>query len=155
MGDPPPRPYETIAARISVTGSREERMKAVVDILWEGLRDKGVSWVGFYTDKPGASDEARLVLGPCRDKAACSPIGLHGVCGQAFRFRQPRIVPDVTQLGPDYIACDPRDRSEITVPLLDADERCWAVLDLDSHDLAAFDHGDEQGLRLVLKAAGL
>lgn len=149
------RPYEALAKALSSTGSRSERMAAVVDALWEGLRDTGVTWVGFYVDVPGESDDRRLVLGPCRDTPACSPIGLHGVCGQALRFGQPRIVDDVTELGAGYIACDPRDRSEIVVPLLDGSGCCWGVLDLDSHTVGGFDESDEQGLRRVLAAAGL
>jgi putative methionine-R-sulfoxide reductase with GAF domain len=151
----PQRPYDAVAASLSAAGSREERMRAVVDALWEGLREKGVSWVGFYLDRPGEPDDRRLELGPYRDEPACTPIGLHGVCGQAFRFRLTRIVPDVSELGEDYIACDPRDRSEITVPLVDESGACWGVLDLDSRDVAAFDEADEQGLYRVLKAAGL
>ena len=130
-------------------------MVAVVDALWRELRDTGVTWVGFYVDVPGEPDEGRLVLGPCRDTPACSPIGLHGVCGQTLRFRQPRIVDDVSELGPAYIACDPRDRSEIAVPLLDGSGCCWGVLDLDSHAVGAFDESDVAGLRTVLAAAGL
>lgn len=149
------RSYQALAQSIKAAGSRQERMKAVVDALWEGLRDKGVSWVGIYVEDPDAIDQARLVLGPCRDKPACSPIGVHGVCGQTYRFRSARIVNDVAKLGDDYIACDPSDRSEVCVPLLDDSERCWGVLDLDSHDLGAFSEADEQGLRLVIKAAGL
>ena len=130
-------------------------MVAVVDALWEGLRDTGVTWVGFYVDVPGESDDRRLVLGPCRDTPACSPIGLHGVCGQALRFGQPRIVDDVTELGAGYIACDPRDRSEIAVPLLDGSGCCRGVLDLDLHTAAGFDAPDEQGPRRVLAPPGL
>ena len=130
-------------------------MVAVVDALWQGLRDTGVTWVGFYVDVPGESDDSRLVLGPCRDKPGCSPIGLHGVCGQALRFRQPRIVDDVAELGAEYVACDPDDRSEIVVPVFAGSGCCWGVLDLDSHAVGAFDESDEKGLRRVLVAAGL
>ncbi len=150
-----PRPYVAIAARLKAGGTREARMKAVVEALWDALRDQGVSWVGFYVEQPGAPDDRRLVLGPCRNKPACSPMGVHGVCGQALRFRRPRIVEDVTKLGPDYVACDPLDRSEITVPLLDLAQRAWGVLDLDSHEFGAFDENDAVGLRIVLDAAGL
>ncbi len=149
------RPYEAVARTLSATGSRDERMSAVVDALWNGLRDAGVTWVGFYVDRPGEPDDCRLVLGPCRDKPACSPLGLHGVCGQVVRFRQSRVVDDCSSLGEDYIACDPRDRSEICVPLLDDAGVCWGVLDLDSHEVGAFGESDEQGLRRVLAAAGL
>lgn len=130
-------------------------MIAVADALWDGLRDTGVTWVGFYVDRPGEPDDRRLVLGPHRDKPACSPLGLHGVCGQAVRFRRSRIIDDCSALGEDYIACDPRDRSEICLPMLDESGVCWGVLDLDSYEVAAFGEADEQGLRQVLAAAGL
>jgi putative methionine-R-sulfoxide reductase with GAF domain len=152
---PRARPYDQIAGRLAPAGLRDERMQAVVDALWEALKDKAVSWVGFYLDQPDEPDDRRLVLGPHRDQTACSPIGAHGVCGQALRFRTARIVGDVTQLGSDYIACDARDRSEIAVPLLDRSGRCWGVLDLDSHEFGAFDESDEAGLMKVLRAAGL
>lgn len=144
------RPYSQIAGAIKSEGDREERMQTVVDALWEELNDKGVSWVGFYLHE--AADE--LVLGPRRDQPACSPIGLHGVCGQAFTQRRAIVVCDVRELGEDYIACDPRDRSEVVVPLFEADGRCWGVLDLDSHEAGAFDDSDAAGLGLVLVAAG-
>lgn len=146
------RPYQAIASRLRPRGTRAERMQAVVDALWNGLHGAGVSWVGFYL----ADGADRLVLGPRRDTPACSPIGLHGVCGQAFTARRTRIVRDVSELGEAYIACDPRDRSEIVVPLLEAPAgTCWGVLDLDSHEVGAFDETDERGLREVLRAAGL
>ncbi len=152
---PPKRDFSGIAAGLVPSGPCQQRMRAVVDALWAALHDKGVSWVGLYLDQPGKPDDQRLVLGPCRDKPACSPIGLHGVCGQALRFRTTRIVRNVRELDDDYVACDPRDRSEIAVPLIDETGAAWAVLDLDSHEIAAFDDSDERGLRRVLEAAGL
>ncbi len=145
------RSYEEIAQRVACEGDRADRMRVVVDRLWEALKDKGVSWVGFYLHEGG--DE--LVLGPLRDKPACSPIGLHGVCGRAFRDGKPRVVHDVAKLGEDFIACDPRDRSEVVVPCFDDEGSCWGVLDLDSHEIGAFTDADAEGLKRVLEAAGL
>ncbi len=145
------RRYEPMAQRLTCMGDRRQRMQRVVDVLWDALHDTGVSWVGFYLYESG--DE--LVLGPRRDQPACSPIGLHGACGQAFRRRQPLVVRDVKDLGDNYVACDPRDQSEVVIPLLDEDGRCWGVLDLDSHAVGAFDDRDVIGLTQVLHAAGL
>lgn len=145
------RPYAALTARVSRAGDRPSRLQAVVDLLWDELHATGVSWVGFYLHEGG--DE--LVLGPHRDKPACSPIGLHGACGAAWRSRRPLVVRDVRELGPYYIACDPRDRSEVVVPLLEPEGRCWGVLDLDSHAPAAFDESDAAGLEQVLRAAAL
>jgi len=134
--------------------TREQRMQAVVDALWDSLHDHGVSWVGFYIDHPENPDDQRLILGPRRDKPACSPIGLHGVCGQALLGRKPVIVRDTAELGDNYVACDPRDRSEVVIPLFDQQQQCWGVLDVDSWDLGAFDLRDADGLQQVLHAAG-
>jgi len=145
------RAYETVLKRIEKRDDQRARMQTVVNLLWEDLHPTGVSWVGFYVHEGGEE----LVLGPCRDKPACSPIGLHGVCGRAFRERRPIVVEDVAALGDNYIACDPRDRSEVAVPLLRGDGSCWAVLDLDSHQVGSFSDEDAVNLEAVLRAAGL
>ena len=146
------RDYEEVVRAVTgLAGDRPTRMRATVDTLWSTLKDTGVSWVGFYLHEGG--DE--LVLGPRRDKPACSPIGLHGACGQVFTSRRPLVVRDVKDLGDNYIACDPRDRSEVVVPLLEADGACWGVLDLDSHDVGSFGEDDVAGLVAVLRAARL
>jgi putative methionine-R-sulfoxide reductase with GAF domain len=136
-------------------GSVAECMSRVVDAIWDAMHESSVSWVGFYLDQPGEPDDRRLALGPCRDKPACSPIGLHGVCGQALTSRSTRIVRDVKDLGSNYVACDPHDRSEIVIPLINERGECWSVLDLDSWDVGSFDQADERGLKAVLAAAGL
>lgn len=142
-------------SEMSLPDSREKRMRIVTDLLWETLHRTSVSWVGFYIDQPGKPDDERLVLGPSRDEPACPPVGLHGVCGQALVQQRTRIVRDVAELGANYVACDPRDRSEIAIPLASDVGRCDAVLDLDSHLVAAFSITDDQGLREVLGAARL
>jgi putative methionine-R-sulfoxide reductase with GAF domain len=128
------RPYDKMIRELTCAGGRQERMRAVVDALWDALNDAGVSWVGFYLHE-GRDD---LVLGPHRDKPACSPILLHGACGRAFRQRRPLVVRDVAALGENYIACDPRDRAEVVIPLFEADGRCWGVLDADSFEAGTF-----------------
>ena len=133
--------------------AREDAMKAVVDALWESFRDEGLSWIGFYLFDAASPDE--LVLGPRRDKPACSPIGMHGACGQCFVQKQALVVPDVAKLGEGYIACDPRDKSEVVVPCFDVDGSCWGVLDADSHDVGAFTMHDALCLMRLLRHARL
>ena len=145
------RNYNVVAHNLAAAGSRRQRMQTVVDALWEALHPTGVSWAGFYLHEGGEE----LVLGPRRDKPACSPIGLHGACGQAFRSRRPLVVRDVRELGGNYVACDPRDRSEVVIPCLNPDGTCWGVLDLDSHEIGSFSDEDVRGLTMVLQAAGL
>ncbi|HKQ48146.1 MAG TPA: GAF domain-containing protein [Phycisphaerae bacterium] len=146
------RNYHELAERLAgVRGDRDERMQSFVDIGWDALHPSGVSWIGFYLHK----GQNELVLGPRRDKPACSPIGLHGACGQALVSGRPLVVRDVAELGANYIACDPRDRSEVVIPLFDEGGECWGVLDLDSYDVGAFTDYDVTGLTLLLRNAGL
>ncbi len=145
------RPYDRLLEAVSAPGDTTRSMQAFVDLLWDGLGETGVSWVGFYL--PEGDDQ--LVLGPRRDKPACSPIGLQGACGRAFRSGESVVVRDVAELGENYIACDPEDRSELVIPLFDAAGECWGVLDLDSHQVGAFSDRDVAGLLPLLRKAGL
>ncbi|MBX3385434.1 MAG: GAF domain-containing protein [Phycisphaeraceae bacterium] len=143
---------DSIAVLVGPDDGREARMKALVDAAWDLMSDRGVSWIGFY-GKDGERDQ--LMLLERRDKPACSPIGLHGACGRSWRSRKALIVSDVARLGEGYIACDPRDRSEIVIPMFDAGGSCWGVLDVDSHQTGAFNSADAEGLWSACFAAGL
>lgn len=144
------RDYDSI--RLAASGSRAERMRAVADALWEAFHSRGYSWVGFYTKAPDADE---MILGPRRDKPACSPIGLHGMCGFAWRERRSVVVRDVREIGENYVACDPRDMAEVVIPLLEEDGTCWGVLDADSFDVGAFDEADALGLARLVERARL
>ncbi len=141
-----------VRGRIAPDADRSERMRAVVEVLWEHLRDRGTAWLGFYSI---AAARDAMTLDLCTPKPACSPIGLHGVCGRAWRERAPQVVGDVHALGQAHIVCDPANRSEVVVPCLDKAGECWGVLDLDSREPAAYTAADADGLRAVLLAAGL
>ena len=113
-------------------------------LLYEALPN--LNWVGFYFLQAG-----ELVLGPFQGKVACVRIALgRGVCGTAAERRETIIVPDVNAF-PGHIACDVASRSEIVIPLIQ-DGRLLGVLDIDSPQIARFDHEDEAGLNA---AAGL
>ena len=130
------------------------RLGPLCDALWDALSPRGLSWIGFYLVESGETAQGEMLLAARRDKPACSPIGLHGVCGQGFREEAVRLVEDVALLGAGYIACDPRDRSEVVLPIY-RNGQCWGVLDADSHEVACFGEADINGLAGVLRAAGL
>ena len=134
---------------------RTARMTALVDLLWQELSPNGLSWIGFYLDQPDQAEETRLILGPRRDKPACSPIGLHGACGKALLTRTPLIVADVRELGAGYIACDPLDQSELVLPCTDSDGSVWGVLDADSYQIGHFDLDYQRNLANALQVSGL
>jgi putative methionine-R-sulfoxide reductase with GAF domain len=127
-------------------------MRVFVDACWEHLSPRGVSWVGFYTREPGSEE---MLLGPRRDKPACSPIGLHGACGRSCLQASTLVVTHVGRLGEGYIACDPRDLSELVVPCVDASGVCWGVLDADSFHESSFDQADAGALAGLLDEVGL
>lgn len=148
------RPYDALLRELRTDAAADmgRRMQAVVDLLWTQLAPTGVSWIGFYTKTDGRDE---MLLGPRRDKPACSPIGLHGACGRCWTSRKSLVVTDVARLGAGYIACDPRDKSEVVVPVFDRDGACWGVLDADSYDVGAFDAEDAAGLSRIMHAAGI
>jgi putative methionine-R-sulfoxide reductase with GAF domain len=137
---------------ISNDMTRNERMSAFVDALWPALSPAGVSWLGFYSREPG-SDE--MILEARRDKPACSPIGLHGACGQSCISNTTLIVTDVANLGEGYVACDPRDLSELVIPLINDAGDCWGVYDADSFYRESFDESDALETASLLWVAGL
>ena len=96
-----------------------------------------LNWAGFYLRR---NDE--LILGPFQGPVACMRIGFgKGVCGTAWKEARTMVVPDVEEF-PGHIACSSLSRSEIVVPLKDADGVVTGVLDIDSKDLSTFDHID-------------
>lgn len=142
----------SIAAHELSAGGNPAAMRFCVELLWRAFRGMGVSWVGFYV-KERAKDEMTLV---CREpKPACSPIGLHGMCGRCWQERRPIVVADIATLGAAYIACDPKDRSELVVPMIAPDGSCPGVLDLDSFELNAFDETDAKQVTELLVTLGL
>lgn len=155
------------AAAIKALPDLSSRLRAAADALWAVYGDPApsadratVSWIGFYEiarpgNTHGGEPGAAMILGPCRDKPACSPIGLHGACGQSFTRRETLIVTDVAHLGAGYVACDPRDKSELVIPLFDEQGHAWGVLDADSFAVNAFDAADADAMERFCVAAGL
>ncbi len=106
----------------------------------------GFFWVGFYLAK-----EDQLVLGPFQGPVACTRINKgKGVCGAAWQNAQTIIVEDVEQF-PGHIACSALSKSEIVIPVFDAQKNVIGVLDVDSDVLNSFDKTDELYLSEIVK----
>jgi len=103
------------------------------------------SWAGFYR----VVAPELLRVGPYQGPLGCLEISFgRGVCGTAARLRATQLVDDVDRF-PGHIACDAAARSEIVVPIFDGGGELIAVLDIDSHQPAAFDQEDRAGLELI------
>ena len=115
-------------------------MASCCSVLHEAL--PYASWTGFYR----VVAPELLRIGPYQGPPGCLEIRFgEGVCGAAAAEEATQVVADV-QAFPGHIACDPRARSEIVVPVRDAAGRLAAVLDVDSHQTGAFDEADREGL---------
>lgn len=104
-------------------------------------------WTGFYrVVVPGEL----LRVGPYQGTLGCLEIAFgRGVCGTAAATGKTVIVDDVLAF-PGHITCDARSRSEIVVPVFDADRALVGVFDIDSDRLGAFDSEDRDGLEAIV-----
>ena len=141
--------YEAVAEEIAAVLEGEPndiaRMATIAAMLSAAF--KHFLWTGFYIVD---QDKDELVVGPYQGTLGCLriPFG-RGVCGAAARTRQSQVVDDV-EAFPGHIACDSRSKSEIVVPVVDAQARLIAVFDVDSEKPAAFDEVDRQWLERIL-----
>jgi GAF domain-containing protein len=106
----------------------------------------GVSWTGFYMLRNG-----ELVVDAYQGPVACLVLKDHsGVCWAGIDRRSSVLVPDVHAF-PGHVACDPRSRSELVVPVLRPDGEPAGVLDLDSRQPGHFDQVDVEGCEGVVR----
>lgn len=104
----------------------------------------GFWWTGFYIVKG-----EQLVLGPFQGPIACTRIQYgKGVCGTSWQRQETIVVPDVEEF-PGHIACSSLSRSEIVVPIFSNND-VYAVLDIDSKELATFDDIDKEWLEKIV-----
>jgi GAF domain-containing protein len=143
--------YEALRLEIRAVLADEQnliaRMSTVAAMLATAFQS--FLWTGFYRVDPEKKTE--LVVGPYQGTLGCLriPFG-RGVCGAAAARQRTVIVLDVDAF-PGHIACDPRSRSEIVVPVLNRSGELVAVLDVDSMNVAAFDAIDQAGLEAIMR----
>jgi GAF domain-containing protein len=147
-GAPKDQAYRELAGHIDVVldGIDDEiaEMATVSALVHNAF---GFLWTGFYrVVTPGAL----VRVGPYQGTLGCLEIAYgRGVCGAAASERRTIIVDDVQKFG-DHIACDARSRSEIVLPVINANGDLIAVFDVDSENVATFDDDDAHGLATIL-----
>lgn len=136
--------YESLLVQLESLMGEEKDMIANMANAAAAIKEVfGFFWVGFYIVR-----ENQLVLGPFQGPIACTRIAFgRGVCGTAWKEVRTLIVPDV-EAFPGHIACSSLSKSEIVVPLLH-EQKVWAVLDVDSDQLDAFDAVDREFLEKI------
>lgn len=104
-------------------------------------------WTGFYR----VVEKNRLLrVGPYQGSLGCLDIAFgRGVCGTAAAEQRSVVVADVHAF-PGHIACDPRSKSEIVIPVFNAHGELLAVLDIDSSVHDGFTEEDRVGLESLV-----
>ena len=102
-------------------------------------------WTGIYELGPDGVLRLGPFVGAPTEHTAIA-VG-QGVCGTAVAERRDLNVPDVRQVG-NYLACSLETRSELVV-LVRSGDVIHAQIDIDSHDVDAFDPGLEAAVRAV------
>ncbi|PID95123.1 MAG: histidine kinase [Bacteroidetes bacterium] len=137
------RLFDQLKALLSRTDDRLARMATVASVLHHKI--SYFSWTGFYTLR-----ENEMRVGVYQGRVACQVLPRDtGVCWAAYNQGESLVVEDVEHF-PGHIACDPRSRSEIVIPLFDREGRKYGVLDVDSTDPASFDEVDRHWLEKVV-----
>ena len=134
--------YKQLASLLEGESDQIANMANMAALIHETF---GFWWTGFYIVKG-----EQLVLGPFQGPIACTriPYG-KGVCGTSWQRQETIVVPDVHEF-PGHIACSSLSRSEIVVPIFSNNE-VYAVLDIDSKELATFDDTDKEWLEKIVE----
>ena len=136
---------EKIREIVNSSLERDEKLRSICKLLRENFSH--FNWVGFYLVDEAKGDE--LILGPFEGESTEHvriPFG-RGVCGQAAQTKKTFLVQDVSK-ETNYLACSPKVKSEIVVPIL-KDGELVGELDIDSYRLSAFTEEDREFLEKV------
>jgi GAF domain-containing protein len=123
---------------------------AFEDLLQAAVRglhdlDERFHWTGIYELFPDNVLRLGPFVGAPTDHVF---IGVgRGVCGTAVAERRNINVPDV-RLVTNYLACSTETRSELVI-LIRRGERIFAQIDIDSHQVAAFDESTVVSVQVV------
>lgn len=127
---------------LEATGDPVSRMATVSSLLYHKMGH--FFWIGFYRLIDG-----QLLVGPYQGSIACQNLQKDtGVCWACVDRGKAIVVGDVEKF-PGHIACDARSRSEIVIPVRNAEGVVVAVLDADSDKLDSYDDIDQVNLQVV------
>lgn len=140
--------YPALHARIAALTEGETDSVALMATLACEIHhsDKRFDWTGFYR----VTESELLKIGPYQGGHGCLVIPFsRGVCGACARTGQVQLVPDVDAF-PGHIACASTTRSELVLPVRNAQGQIIAVFDIDSNQPDAFTTTDAAALQAIL-----
>jgi GAF domain-containing protein len=136
------RIYLQLQELVQKTDNTIARMATISSVLYHKMDN--FSWTGFYLLLKN-----ELIVGPYQGPLACQMLEKNrGVCWKSINEQQSIIVPDVNKF-PGHVACDPRSKSEIVIPVKNNRKEIIGVLDVDSNKLNNFDEIDALHLERI------
>ena len=128
---------EDICVELETLQKRGVPLEGLLSGAVERLHDSHPQfhWTGIYELFPDNVLRLGPFIGAPTDHVFIA-VG-RGVCGSAVAERRNMNVPDVSK-APEYLACSSATRSELVV-LIRSGSEIFAQIDIDSHDLNAFD----------------
>jgi L-methionine (R)-S-oxide reductase len=133
----------SLESRAASGADFEDVLEAAVNGLHE--MNGRFHWTGIYELFPDNVLRLGPFIGAPTDHVF---IGVgRGVCGTAVAERRNINVPDVRAVT-NYLACSTETRSELVI-LIRKGERIFAQIDIDSHEVAAFDEDSVASVQRV------
>ena len=128
---------DTLLQRLDALVAGGAGFDAVLQAVVEGVHrlSPRFDWTGIYELYPDNVLRLGPFVGSPTDHVFIG-VGT-GVCGTAVAERRNQNIPDVRKIT-NYLACSTETRSELVV-LIRSGDRIHAQIDIDSHQVAAFD----------------
>ncbi len=128
---------DPLIARLETMSREGAELEEVLEAAVAGLHELNprFHWTGIYELFPDGVLRLGPFVGAPTDHVF---IGVgQGVCGTAVAEKRNQNIPDVRQIT-NYLACSSETRSELVV-LIRSGDTIHAQIDVDSHEVAAFD----------------
>jgi GAF domain-containing protein len=128
---------DALIARLESLATAGGTFERILETAVAGLHelDPRFHWTGIYELFPDQVLRLGPFVGAPTDHVF---IGVgRGVCGTAVAEKRNLNIPDVTKIS-NYLACSTETRSELVV-LIRSGDMIHAQIDIDSHEVAAFD----------------
>jgi L-methionine (R)-S-oxide reductase len=128
---------QQLIARLETASAGGASFESLLHAAVVGIHefDARFHWTGIYELFPDNVLRLGPFIGAPTDHVF---IGVgRGVCGTAVAEKRNMNIPDVTKIS-NYLACSSDTRSELVV-LIRMGDVIYAQIDIDSHEIAAFD----------------
>jgi len=143
---------DALIARLDAMAAGGATFERVLEAAVQGLHatNSRFHWTGIYELFPDNVLRLGPFVGSPTDHVF---IGVgHGVCGTAVAEGRNMNIPDVTKIS-NYLACSTETRSELVV-LIRSGDVIHAQVDIDSHEVAAFDDEVVEAVQCVANWLG-